>query len=164
MSDHEKSPVLGRQVPVPTNPLEFKIDTVPASYYNGDVEIEGRTLSTKARYLVRLSCPEFTSLCPVTGQPDFAHIVIDYMPAALLIESKALKLFLSAFRNEATFHETCTNLIGHRLFAACKPHWMRVNAFWFPRGGIPIDVFWECGVRPERPILPPIDIPTYRAR
>ena len=115
-------------------------------------------------YLVRFAVPEFTSLCPVTGQPDFAHLVIDYAPRETIVESKSLKLFLGAFRNHAAFHEDCTVGIGERLFGEMAPHWLRIGGYWYPRGGIPIDVFWQSGPPPEHLWLPPQDVPNYRGR
>jgi 7-cyano-7-deazaguanine reductase len=115
-------------------------------------------------YLVRFTAPEFTSLCPVTGQPDFAHLVIDYAPAATIVESKSLKLFLGAFRNHAAFHEDCTVGIGERLFAEMSPLWLRIGGYWYPRGGIPIDVFWQSGGPPEGLWLPDQGVPGYRGR
>ncbi len=115
-------------------------------------------------YLVRFAVPEFTSLCPVTGQPDFAHLVIDYVPRETIVESKSLKLFLGAFRNHAAFHEDCTVGIGQRLFAEMAPHWLRIGGYWYPRGGIPIDVFWQSGEPPAELWLPPQDVPGYRGR
>ena len=115
-------------------------------------------------YLVRFAVPEFTSLCPVTGPPDFAHLVIDYAPRETIVESKSLKLFLGAFRNHAAFHEDCTVGIGERLFTEMAPHWLRIGGYWYPRGGIPIDVFWQSGPPPEQMWLPPQDVPNYRGR
>lgn len=115
-------------------------------------------------YLVRFTAPEFTSLCPVTGQPDFAHLVIDYAPAQTIVESKSLKLFLGAFRNHAAFHEDCTVGIGERLFTELGPLWLRIGGYWYPRGGIPIDVFWQSGEPPLGLWLPPQDVPGYRGR
>lgn len=116
------------------------------------------------RYLVRFAAPEFTSLCPVTGQPDFAHIVIDYVPDALLVESKSLKLFLQSFRNHGAFHEDCTVMIGERVAAATRPHWLRIGGYWYPRGGIPIDVFWQTGPAPADVWIPDQGVPGYRGR
>jgi 7-cyano-7-deazaguanine reductase len=116
------------------------------------------------RYLVRFSAPEFTSLCPVTGQPDFAHLVIDYVPDATIVESKALKLFLGAFRNHAAFHEDCTVGIGRRLFDEMQPHWLRIGGYWYPRGGIPIDVFWQSGPPPADVWIPDQGVAGYRGR
>lgn len=115
-------------------------------------------------YLVRFTAPEFTSLCPVTGQPDFAHLVIDYVPAGSIVESKSLKLFLGAFRNHAAFHEDCTVGIGERLWLELAPTWLRIGGYWYPRGGIPIDVFWQSGQPPEGLWLPAQDVPGYRGR
>ena len=115
-------------------------------------------------YLVRFTAPEFTSLCPVTGQPDFAHLVIDYVPDAQIVESKSLKLFLSAFRNHAAFHEDCTVGIAERLVAEMAPLWLRIGGYWYPRGGIPIDVFWQTGAPPAGLWLPDQGVAPYRAR
>ena len=115
-------------------------------------------------YLVRFAIPEFTSLCPVTGAPDFAHLVIDYVPAARIVESKALKLFLGSFRNHAGFHEDVTVGIGQRLFGEMAPKWLRIGGYWYPRGGIPIDVFWQSGPVPAGLWLPDQGVPGYRGR
>ncbi len=115
-------------------------------------------------YLIRFTVPEFTSLCPVTGQPDFAHIVIDYVPAAKIVESKALKLYLGSFRNHAGFHEAVTVGIGQRLVREMAPKWLRIGGYWYPRGGIPIDVFWQSGPVPAGLWLPDQGVPTYRGR
>ncbi|MEK6542201.1 MAG: preQ(1) synthase [Pseudomonadota bacterium] len=115
-------------------------------------------------YLVRFAAPEFTSLCPVTGQPDFAHLVIDYAPRETIIESKSLKLFLGSFRNHAAFHEDCTVGIGRRLFDEMKPHWLRIGGYWYPRGGIPIDVFWQSGAPPADLWLPEQGVAPYCGR
>ena len=117
-----------------------------------------------ALYLARFTAPEFTSLCPVTGQPDFAHLVIDYAPAAWLIESKSLKLYLGSFRNHGAFHEDCTVAIGRRIVETAEPRWLRIGGYWFPRGGIPIDVFWQSGPPPEGLWLPDHGVPPYRGR
>jgi 7-cyano-7-deazaguanine reductase len=115
-------------------------------------------------YLVRFTCPEFTSLCPVTGQPDFAHLVIDYVPRDLLVESKSLKLFLTAFRNHGAFHEDCTVGIARRLVAEIDPQWLRIGGYWYPRGGMPIDVFYQTGAPPEGLWLPDQGVAPYRGR
>ena len=115
-------------------------------------------------YLVRFAAPEFTSLCPITGQPDFAHLVIDYVPNAKLVESKSLKLFLASFRNHGAFHEDCTVAIGKRLVAAMAPTWLRIGGYWYPRGGIPIDVFWQTGPAPKGMWIPEQDVSPYRGR
>ena len=115
-------------------------------------------------YVVRFTAPEFTSLCPMTGQPDFAHIVIDYVPGEWLVESKSLKLYLVSFRNHGAFHEDCTLDIGKRLVALLAPQWLRIGAYWYPRGGIPIDVFWHTGTPPEGVWLPDQGVAPYRGR
>jgi 7-cyano-7-deazaguanine reductase len=142
---------LGQTSSLPTSPDEAALDYVPNPR-------PGRP------YLVRFAAPEFTSLCPVTAQPDFAHLVIDYAPDATIVESKSLKLFLGSFRNHAAFHEDCTVGIAERLFAELKPHWLRIGGYWYPRGGIPIDVFWQSGEPPAGLWLPPQDVPGYRGR
>ena len=93
---------LGGRTELPANPDEAVLECVPNPHPD-------------APYLVRFTAPEFTSLCPVTGQPDFAHLVIDYVPEAAIVESKSLKLFLASFRNHGAFHEDCTVSIGKRL-------------------------------------------------
>lgn len=117
-----------------------------------------------ALYLVRFVAPEFTTLCPLTGQPDFAHLVVDYAPAARIIESKSLKLFLSSFRNHGAFHEDCTLAVARRLVSAAAPKWLRIGGYWYPRGGIPIDVFWQTGSPPAGLWLPEQGVPPYRGR
>jgi 7-cyano-7-deazaguanine reductase len=115
-------------------------------------------------YLTRFAVPEFTSLCPITAQPDFAHLVIDYAPGEWLVESKSLKLFLASFRTHGAFHEDCTVAIGRRLVAEVAPRWLRIGGYWYPRGGIPIDVFWQSGAAPEGLWLPDQGVPPYRGR
>ena len=142
---------LGRPSEVPAAPDQARLDTVPNPH-------------PQKLYLVRFTCPEFTSLCPVTGQPDFAHLVIDYVPAARLVESKSLKLFLAAFRNHGAFHEDCTLLVAARLEAALAPVWLRIGGYWYPRGGMPIDVFYQSGPPPEGLWLPDQGVAPYRGR
>jgi 7-cyano-7-deazaguanine reductase len=142
---------LGRATVQPETPEAARLDRVPNPHAD--------TL-----YVARFTCPEFTSLCPVTGQPDFAHLVIDYVPRAWLLESKSLKLYLAAFRNHGAFHEDCTVSIGKRLAGLLEPHWLRIGGYWFPRGGIPIDVFWQTGTRPEGVWLPDQGVQPYRGR
>lgn len=142
---------LGRAVAVPATPAEAILETIA----NPDRE---------ALYVVRLTCPEFTTLCPVTGQPDFAHLVIDYLPCERLVESKSLKLFLHAFRNAAGFHEATTLAIATKIRAAAEPRWLRIGGYWYPRGGIPIDVFYQTGAPPEGLWLPEQGVPPYRGR
>ena len=115
-------------------------------------------------YLVRFTCPEFTSLCPMTGQPDFAHIVIDYVPDEWIVESKSLKLFLASFRNHGAFHEACSMEVAQRLVDLLAPRWLRIGAYWYPRGGIPIDVFWQTGAPPAGVWLPDQGVAPYRGR
>ncbi len=143
--------LLGHATPQPTTPEAAVLETVPNP-------------QPGVAYCVRFTAPEFTSLCPMTGQPDFAHLVIDYVPDALLVESKSLKLFLTAFRNHGAFHEDCTVGIGRRLVAAAKPVWLRIGGYWYPRGGIPIDVFYQTGPAPEGIWIPPQEVPGYRGR
>jgi 7-cyano-7-deazaguanine reductase len=118
----------------------------------------------KVDYVVRFTCPEFTSLCPMTGQPDFAHLVIDYIPDQWLVESKSLKLYLTSFRDHGAFHEDCTVNIAQRLITTLSPRWLRIGGYWFPRGGIPIDVFYQSGPVPEDVWLPDQGVPPYRGR
>jgi 7-cyano-7-deazaguanine reductase len=115
-------------------------------------------------YLVRFTVPEFTTLCPITGQPDFAHIVIDYVPANALVESKSLKLYLTSFRNAGGFHEDTTIAIAKRIVAAIKPRYLRIGGYWYPRGGMPIDVFWQTGKLPTGLWLPDLGVAPYRGR
>ncbi|WP_371156718.1 preQ(1) synthase [Jannaschia sp. 2305UL9-9] len=115
-------------------------------------------------YCVRFVAPEFTSLCPMTGQPDFAHLVIDYVPGDWLVESKSLKLFLGSFRNHGSFHEDCTLTVGRRIVDLLAPAWLRIGGYWYPRGGIPIDVFWQTGPAPEGVWIPDQGVPPYRGR
>ena len=119
---------------------------------------------TDVDYVARYTCPEFTSICPITGQPDFAILVIDYVPNKWLLESKALKLYLHAFRNHGAFHEACTVDIAKRISACIEPHWLRIGGYWYPRGGIPIDVFWQTGAPPKNIWLPDQGVAPYRAR
>jgi 7-cyano-7-deazaguanine reductase len=142
---------LGRTIAVPATPDAAMLEAVPNPHPD-------------ARYLVRFVCPEFTSLCPLTGQPDFAHIVLDYVPAASLVESKSLKLFLASFRNHGAFHEDCTLHVAKRVIAAIAPAWLRIGAYWYPRGGMPIDVFWQTGPAPEGVWLPDQGVGPYRGR
>jgi len=115
-------------------------------------------------YLVRFAAPEFTSLCPITGQPDFAHLVIDYVPGDWLVESKSLKMYLTSFRNHGAFHEACTVSIAKRLVDELKPVWLRIGGYWYPRGGIPIDVFYQTGPVPDGVWVPDQGVAPYRGR
>jgi 7-cyano-7-deazaguanine reductase len=142
---------LGRAAALPASPDEAVLDAV-ANPQPGET------------YVVRFTAPEFTCLCPVTGQPDFAHFVIDYVPARTIVESKSLKLFLGSFRNHAAFHEATTLTIGKRIAAAIKPRYLRIAGYWYPRGGIPIDVFWQTGRLPSGVWLPDPGVAPYRGR
>jgi len=142
---------LGGKAVIPESPDEAKLERIPNPH-------EG-TL-----YLVRFTAPEFTSICPVTGQPDFAHLVIDYVPGKWLIESKSLKLYLTAFRNHGAFHEDCTVAIAKRLIETLEPEWLRIGGYWYPRGGMPIDVFWQTGTPPEGLWLPDQGVQPYCGR
>lgn len=115
-------------------------------------------------YLVRFTAPEFTSLCPVTGQPDFAHLVIDYVPRQWIVESKSLKLFLHSFRNHGDFHEACTVGIAKRIIDTIEPAWLRIGGYWYPRGGMPIDVFYQTGDPIAGVWLPEQGVQPYRGR
>lgn len=123
-----------------------------------------RNLHADTDFCVRFTAPEFTSLCPMTGQPDFAHLMIDYVPGKWLVESKSLKLFLGSFRNHGAFHEDCTVSIARRLVAFLEPQWLRIGGYWYPRGGIPIDIFWQSGPAPSSAWIPDQGVPTYRGR
>ena len=142
---------LGHKAALPASPDAAVLETVPNTQMD-------------ALYLVRFVCPEFTSLCPMTGQPDFAHLVIDYVPKKLLVESKSLKLYLGSFRNHGAFHEDCTVGIAKRLVKELKPVWLRIGGYWYPRGGIPIDVFYQTGAAPKGLWLPDQGVPPYRGR
>jgi 7-cyano-7-deazaguanine reductase len=142
---------LGHAAAIPASPEQAQLETVPNP-------------QPGARYCVRFTAPEFTSLCPLTGQPDFAHLVIDYVPDAALVESKSLKLYLTSFRNHGAFHEDCTVGIGLKLVGLLKPHWLRIGGYWYPRGGIPIDVFYATGEPPAGVWVPPQEVPGYRGR
>ena len=142
---------LGRSTALPASPDEAVLDRVPNPHPDEN-------------YVARFTVPEFTSLCPVTGQPDFAHLVIDYAPGDWLVESKSLKLYLASFRNHGAFHEDCTVAIGRRIVATAEPRWLRIGGYWYPRGGIPIDVFWQSGSPPEGLWLPDQGVPAYRGR
>ncbi|WP_232630792.1 preQ(1) synthase [Methylobacterium sp. Leaf118] len=142
---------LGRQTALPASPEAAQLDRVPNPHADTD-------------YLARFTAPEFTSLCPVTGQPDFATLVIDYVPDQWLVESKSLKLYLGSFRNHGAFHEDCTVGIGRRLQGLLAPRWLRIGGYWYPRGGIPIDVFWQTGAPPAGLWLPDQGVAPYRGR
>jgi 7-cyano-7-deazaguanine reductase len=142
---------LGDQTELPQSPEDAVLERVANP--QGDVA-----------YCVRFTAPEFTSLCPMTGQPDFAHLVIDYVPGEYLVESKSLKLYLGSFRNHGAFHEDCTISIARRLVDFLNPQWLRIGGYWYPRGGIPIDVFWQTSASPEGVWIPDQGVPPYRGR
>ena|SRR5215471_10306019 len=151
MNPRKKLTQLGRIVALPKSPAEAKLESVENPHSSTD-------------YVVRFTAPEFTTLCPITGQPDFAHFVIDYCPAKAIVESKSLKLFLGSFRNHASFHEDCTIQIGKRIASTINPKFLRIAGFWYPRGGIPIDVFWQTGKLPAGVFLPEPGVSPYRGR
>ena len=142
---------LGRAVAPPSSPDKAKLESVPNPHPDAD-------------YVVRFTAPEFTTLCPITGQPDFAHFVIDYVPDKTIVESKSLKLFLTSFRNASGFHEATTIMIAKRIAAAIKPRYLRIAGYWYPRGGIPIDIFWQTGKLPAGLWLPDPGVAPYRGR
>ncbi len=151
MSGAEGLTQLGRATPLPESPEQAILERVPSP-------------EPARRYLVRFTAPEFTSLCPITGQPDFAHIVIDYVPGAWIVESKSLKLYLGSFRNHGAFHEACTLQIAAALMTLLDPVWLRIGAYFYPRGGMPIDVFWQSGTPPAGVWVPEQGVPPYRGR
>ena len=151
MSRYPHLTQLGHATTPPASPEQAVLETVPNP-------------RPRELYLVRFAAPEFTTLCAVTGQPDFAHLVIDYAPRARLVESKSLKLYLGSFRNHGAFHEECTLMIGHKLAKVLAPRWLRIGGYWYPRGGMPIDVFWQSGPPPEGLWLPDQGVSAYRGR
>ena len=142
---------LGQAAAIPTNPDVAKLERVPNP--------QAGTL-----YLVRFAAPEFTSICPVTGQPDFGTLVIDYAPKDWIVESKSLKLYLQSFRNHGAFHEDCTLAVAKGVVETINPQWLRIGGYWNPRGGMPIDVFWQTGDAPKGLWLPDQGVPPYRGR
>ena len=142
---------LGKPTALPSSPEEAVLDRVPNPHPD-------------TPFVARFTQPEFTSLCPVTAQPDFAHLVIDYIPQEWMVESKSLKVYLNSFRNHQAFHEACTVDIGKRLADLLHPHWLRIGGYWYPRGGIPIDVFWQHGTIPEGTWVPDQGVAGYRGR
>lgn len=142
---------LGRPAAIPAGPDAAVLEAVPNP-------------NAGTLYLVRFTCPEFTCLCPVTGQPDFAHFVIDYAPDAAIVESKSLKLFMHSFRNHAAFHEACLGIVVDKINEAAAPKWLRVAGYFYPRGGIPIDVFYQSGEPPKGLYVPDPGMGPYRPR
>ena len=121
-----KQPQLGHPSPIPASPEKAVLDRVGNPHPG-------------TNYVARFTFPEFTVMCPVTGQPDFATLVIDYVPKDWLVESKSLKLYLNSFRSHGAFHEDCTVAIGKKLIALLKPKWLRIGGYFHPRGGMPIE-------------------------
>ena len=148
-TDYDNLRLLGTKPTLPKSPKEAILEKVDNPHLTSN-------------YLIRFSCPEFTTLCPVTGQPDFAYLIIDYIPDAFIIESKSLKLFLSSFRNQQGFSEEVTVNIAKRLEEEVDPRWLRIGGYWYPRGGIPIDVFYQWGKIPEGSWVPDQKIEPYR--
>jgi 7-cyano-7-deazaguanine reductase len=142
---------LGRESRIPASPAQAVLDRVPNPHPD-------------TNYVARFTAPEFTTLCPITGQPDFAHLVIDYVPRGWLVESKSLKLYLASYRNCGAFHEDSTVAIGKKLAALLKPKFLRIGGYWYPRGGMPIDVFWQTGKVPSGVWLPDPGVAPYRGR
>ena len=149
--DYQGLDQLGRHASLPASPDAAKLESVPNPHVG-------------MLYVVRFTAPEFTSLCPVTGQPDFAHLVIDYVPDAAIVESKSLKLFLGSYRNHCAFHEACTLEIAKRIEQAIEPKWLRIGGYWYPRGGMPIDVFYQSSPPPDGVWLPDQGVAPYRGR
>jgi 7-cyano-7-deazaguanine reductase len=143
--------ILGSAAKIPETPSEATLEREPNPHPD-------------ANYVARFAAPEFTCLCPVTGQPDFAHLVIDYAPNHWLVESKSLKLFLASFRNHGAFHEDSTIAVGKRIVELIEPHYLRIGGYWYPRGGMPIDVFWQTGTVPAGIWLPDQGVAPYRGR
>jgi 7-cyano-7-deazaguanine reductase len=142
---------LGKPAKIPASPDKAVLDRVPNAHPRHD-------------HVVRFAAPEFTCLCPITGQPDFAHLVIDYVPGKWLVESKSLKFYLASFRNHGAFHEDTTLTIARRLVETLAPKWLRIGGYWYPRGGMPIDVFYQTGPAPAGVWVPPQDVAPYRGR
>lgn len=151
MTDYNTLDQLGGQSALPASPEEATLERVKNPHADTD-------------YCIRFTCPEFTSICPVTGQPDFAHIVIDYIPNKWIVESKSLKLFMGSFRNHPDFHEACTVAIAKRLDKEISPKWLRIGGYWYPRGGIPIDIFYQTGDAPKGTWIPDQGVAAYKGR
>ena len=143
--------MLGSKTAQPNSPEEATLEKVPNP-------------QSGTQFNVRFVVPEFTSLCPMTGQPDFAHLVIDYIPKDWLVESKSLKLFLTSFRNHGAFHEDCTVSVGKKITETLNPIWLRIGGYWYPRGGIPIDVFYQTSSPPPDVWIPDQGVSPYRGR
>ena len=120
----------------PQSPDEAKLETFENQYPERD-------------YIITFNCPEFTALCPVTGQPDFGKITIRYIADKECIESKSLKMFLFSFRNHNSFHEEVVNIVLTEIDKVCSPRWCEVEGDFMPRGGIALNVKASVGVKPE---------------
>ena len=139
---------LGKQSQIPSEPSIDILESVANPHIDTD-------------YSIRFTCPEFTSICPITSQPDFAHITLDYVPNELIVESKSLKLYLFSYRNHGAFHEDCTISIAKDIIKTIAPKWLRIVGIWYPRGGIPIDIFYQTSKEPEDILIPQIDFKNY---
>ena len=144
------------------NALGYK-SKIP-EFPNPDILEKVKNPKIGVNYLIRLTCPEFTSICPVTSQPDFAYIMIDYIPDKFIVESKSFKLYLLGYRNHGAFHEDCTISIAQDIISLLLPKWLRIGGYWYPRGGIPIDIFWQSCQKPEDLFIPNQSFPEYRGR
>ena len=151
MKNTKKPRYLGSKSNVKSSPDSFILDCVNNPHLDHD-------------YSIRFIAPEFTSICPITSQPDFGKIIIDYVPNKLLMESKSFKLFLFSFRDYGGFHEDCTIKISKKIIKYVKPKWIRVASFWNPRGGIPIDIISQTGKKPTNVIVSDLKIPIYGNR
>ena len=151
MSKSNKPNALGGKSNIPAKPDKNVLEKV----HNPKIGIN---------YCIRLTCPEFTSICPITSQPDFAYIIIDYVPEKFIVESKSFKLYLLGYRNHGAFHEDCTVSLAQDIIDLLPPKWLRIGGYWYPRGGIPIDIFWQTSEQPKNLFLPPQNVDNYRGR
>ena len=151
MSKSDKLDALGGNSNIPVKPDKNVLEKIP----NPKIGIN---------YSIRLTCPEFTSICPVTSQPDFAYIIIDYVPDKFIVESKSFKLYLLGYRNHGAFHEDCTISIAQDIVNLLSPKWLRIGGYWYPRGGIPIDIFWQTSEQPKNLFIPIHNVDNYRGR
>ena len=142
---------LGNKSEIPRDPEKFKLESIINPHQNKE-------------YVIRLSSPECTSICPITGQPDFGNIIVDYIPNKKIVESKSYKLFLFSFRNFGGFHEDCTIKIANKIIKCIRPKWLRVGGFWNPRGGIPIDIFFQTNEPPKTIWIKEYDVMPYKGR
>ena len=187
MKNKEKLNIKNKKNPIKKN-LINKIDTAIPILLGNDVSDQFRQISNSnsqkniqdlanskilqivdnphigTDFVIRFTCPEFTSICPITSQPDFAHLVIDYIASDKIIESKSLKLYLHSFRNHGAFHEDCTIRIAKDIMAISRPKWFRIAGYWYPRGGIPIDIFYQNKLPPKSALIPDLNVLPYRGR